>query len=141
MIDLTDGLISIDGADLAHLPKHQIRSRLICVPQDLYIIPGDIRANLDVECNCSDTEIIEALETVHLWDIIRDRGGLTAEMKSDLLSPGQTQLFSLSRALLHRSMILILDEATSRYEIQLMNITSQGFARRMTSHQNTSYIP
>lgn len=117
MIDLTNGAVFIDGTNIANLSKHDVRSRLICVPQESYTFPGDIRANLDVDGNFSDDEVLEALDKVQLKSIIQNRGGLSGKMKPDMLSPGQAQLFSLARALLHRSMILVLDEATSRYEI------------------------
>ncbi|KAN0099750.1 putative ABC multidrug transporter [Hyaloscypha variabilis] len=134
MIDMTTGSISIDGTDLADLPKHQVRSRLICVPQESYVIPGDVRSNLDIEGISSDSEIIAALETVQLWEVIREAGGLSSEMKSDLLSPGQSQLFSLARALLHRSRILILDEATSSVDIRTEQLMNRVIRERFSEH-------
>ncbi|KAJ5533778.1 ABC transporter integral membrane type 1 [Penicillium freii] len=114
MLNLQSGRISIDGEDLAEIPGSTIRSRINVVPQDPFFMPGTLRFNLDPRQSVIDAELIRAVEKVGLWDRVRAKGGLDMEFSAADWSAGQRQLIALSRALVKKSAILILDEATSR---------------------------
>jgi ATP-binding cassette subfamily C (CFTR/MRP) protein 1 len=113
MLELNFGMILIDGLDLSTLPRHNIRTNLNAIPQDPYFVAGSIRLNLDPYSTSADALIISTLRKVHLLDTITSNGGLGAELDPDTLSHGQRQLFCLARAILKKSKIVVLDEATS----------------------------
>ncbi len=115
MMELTGGSITIDGVDISTLPRNEIRSRIVGVPQDAYLMIGSVRFNADPQQAATDDAIITALKAVKLWDVISEKGGLDADVDEVHLSHGQKQLFCLARAMLRPSKILILDEATSRF--------------------------
>jgi ABC-type bacteriocin/lantibiotic exporter with double-glycine peptidase domain len=73
-------------------------------------------------CIRSNDSIIAAMTKVKLWDILKARGGLDADMTKQPLSQGQQQLFCLGCASLRTDRkILVLDEATSSMDVETDN--------------------
>lgn len=114
MIELTGGTITVDGVDLARLPRQEIRARINGVSQDSLLFKGSVRTNADPTGICTDQDILNALRSVQLLPAIQEKGNLDTDIDEIHLSHGQKQLFCLARAILRQGNILILDEATSK---------------------------
>ncbi|KGO43779.1 ABC transporter, integral membrane type 1 [Penicillium expansum] len=129
MLDLQSGRISVDGEDLAEIPRSTIRSRINVVPQDPFFMPGTLRFNLDPRQSVIDAELIHAVEKVGLWDQVCAKGGLDMEFSAADWSVGQRQLLALSRAIVRKSAVVILDEATSSVDSETEAIMQDVIAK------------
>jgi ATP-binding cassette, subfamily C (CFTR/MRP), member 1 len=92
LIEIDSGTIIIDGLDLHTIPRETIRTNMIAIPQDPFVMSETVHINADPSRTHPDFAIITALSKVHVWDTICARGGLDAEMKAQPLSQGQQQL-------------------------------------------------
>nr|XP_003409027.1 canalicular multispecific organic anion transporter 1 [Loxodonta africana] len=121
ILEAAEGHITIDGVDIASIGLHDLREKLTIIPQDPILFSGTLRMNLDPFNNYSDEEIWKALELAHLKSFVAGlQLGLSYEVTEagDNLSIGQRQLLCLGRALLRKSKILIMDEATAAVDLE-----------------------
>ena len=152
--DANQGAILIDGQNIYDVSRKSIRKNFGMVLQDTWLKNASIRDNIafGVE-NATDEEIIEAAKEAHSWEFIRRMPeGLDTVVTDDSLSQGQKQLLCITRVLLSKPNMLILDEATSsidtRTELEIQaafnNLmkgrTSFVVAHRLSTIRNADQI-
>ena len=154
--DIQDGSIEIDGMDIRHVKKDDLRRQLGIVLQDVFLFSGTVMENIRYgRLDASDGECIEAAKLANADGFIRrlPQGYRTnlSEQGSNL-SQGQRQLLSIARAIVADPAILVLDEATSsvdtRTEVQIQEAllrlmkgrTSFVIAHRLSTIRNADAV-
>jgi ATP-binding cassette subfamily B protein len=156
LYDVTSGRILIDGYDIRDIDIKLLRSSISMVPQDTILFSGTIKENV---CwgkeDAKDEEIINACKIAQAHDfIIRFPQGYDTEIgeRGINLSGGQKQRIAIARAIIRKSPILILDDATSAIDFAteqrilrglkeiMKNSTTFIIAQRITTVMNADKI-
>ena len=140
--DVDAGSISVEGDDIRQVTRKSLRSSYGMVLQDTWLRSGTVRENILIgKPDATEEEMIEAAKNSHAHSFIKrlpkgydtvigeDGGGL---------SQGQKLLLCITRLMLCRPPMLILDEATSSIDTRTEMKIQNAFARLMEGH--TSFI-
>ncbi len=128
--DVTKGMVTIDGYDVATIHQRSLREQIGVVLQETHLFSGTVMDNLRYgRLDATDDEVKDAAKAVGAHDfIMRMENGYDTEIREGgaILSTGQKQLLSYARALLADPRILILDEATSNIDTQTEQLIQQA---------------
>jgi ABC-type multidrug transport system fused ATPase/permease subunit len=127
------GRIEIDGVDIHKIGLHVLRQAITIIPQDPILLQGSLKFNIDPIGEFSDQEIILSLKKCQVWNtlniIVPDgetedfaKLNMAIEDGGSNLSQGQRQLVCISRALMKKTKILMMDEATANIDHQTEGI-------------------
>lgn len=157
LVELSSGKITIDGQDISKLGLYDLRRKLTIIPQDPVLFKRSIRRNLDPFGDYTDDELWEALVNSgaierSLLEEVKSQVVQKDEKENDTVhkfhldqmvqedgvnySNGERQVLALTRAVVAKSKILVLDEATSSVDYE----TDAKIQARITSEFKNSTV-
>jgi len=125
ILEPTSGKIIIDDIDISEIELNKLRKNLTIIPQNPSLMIGTLRYNIDPLNLYSDEDIINVMKKIKFDYIInRELEGLFQEILEggNNLSVGEKQLICITRAILRKSKIIIMDEATANIDYKTEEI-------------------
>lgn len=139
--EVNSGSIKIDGTPISEIKRDSVHSLFSMVLQDTWLFEGTVRENLVYNKeNVSDEELIKACKACGIYHFVKSlpHGFDTVMSEKTTISAGQKQLFTVARAMIQNSPMLILDEATSSVDTRTELITQKAMDTLMENR--TSFV-
>mgnify|MGYP001623807628 FL=1 len=140
--DVNAGCISVEGNDIRKITRHSLRRGYGMVLQDTWLKTGTIRENIKMGCpTATDEQMIAAAKASHAHSFIkRLPEGYDTVIGEDggSISAGQKQLLCITRVMLAKPPMLILDEATSSIDTKTEIRVQRAFEKLMEG--KTSFV-
>ena len=140
--ELDGGRITLDGVDIATVPREQLRARIGMVLQDTWLFAGTIRDNIAYgNPDATPEQIQQAAEATFVDRFVHslpDGYDTLIDDEASNLSVGERQLVTIARAFVADPSLLILDEATSSVDTRTELLLQQAMAALRTDR--TSFV-
>jgi ATP-binding cassette subfamily B protein len=140
--ELDGGRITLDGRDIADMPRRELRSNIGMVLQDTWLFGGTIRDNIAYgNPSATEAEIRAAAKATYVDRFVHslpDGYDTVIDDEGGTVSAGEKQLLTIARAFLADPTILILDEATSSVDTRTEVLIQHAMAALRA--QRTSFV-
>ena len=140
--ELDGGAIKLDGQDIAHMRRRDLRANMGMVLQDTWLFGGTIRDNIAYgNLEATDEQILEAAKATYVDRFVHslpDGYDTVLDDEASNVSAGEKQLLTIARAFLANPTILILDEATSSVDTRTEVLIQQAMAALRSNR--TSFV-
>ena len=139
--EVNSGSIKIDGTPISEIKRDSVHSLFSMVLQDTWLFEGTVRENLVYNKeNVTDEDLIKACKACGIYHFVKSlpQGFDTVMSEKTTISAGQKQLFTVARAMIQNSPMLILDEATSSVDTRTELITQKAMDTLMENR--TSFV-
>ena len=140
--EINSGTIKIDGIDIREMKRSDVRQMFGMVLQDTWLFSGTIRDNLRYgKTDATEDEIIAVAKEAHVDHFVRSLPGgygMVLDEEATNISQGEKQLLTIARAMLAKTPMLILDEATSSVDTRTELLIQQAMDRLMKG--KTSFV-
>ena len=136
ILEAYSGKIYIDGVDISRVGLKKLRESITIIPQDSTLMDGTLRYNID-PVNCyTDKEITQVMKQIGFDYILTlNKEGLDQKISENgsNLSIGEKQLICITRAILRKSRIIVLDEATASIDYKTEEIIQKALNEILAS--------
>ena len=140
--EINSGAIKIDGVNIAQMKRSDVRQMFGMVLQDTWLFNGTIRQNLLYgNPTASEEEMVATAKEAHVDHFVRSLPGgydMMLGEEATNISQGEKQLLTIARAMLARTPMLILDEATSSVDTRTEVLIQKAMDKLMQG--KTSFV-
>lgn len=143
LYDIQKGEILVDGHNIKHMRKEELRENIATVLQDVFLFAGDIKGNVRLNNDkISDEEVVKACKYVNADKFIEklpEKYSAPVNERGSTFSQGQRQLIAFARAIAFDPPILVLDEATSNIDTETESLI-QDALNKLTINRTTIIV-
>ena len=132
ILEAESGNIFIDDIDISNIGLETLRKNLTIIPQEPTLIEGTLRENVDPEEIFNDEKILGVLKGVGLDDFMIGKNlDYKIENNGNNISIGEKQLICIARALIKKSKIILMDEATANIDYKTENFLQNSINKEL----------